>query len=269
MSRRRIILIPPSEGKALGGEGPPWQQSPGALGHPLYERRREVAHALVEMLEGGTGSATPGSLERFFGVGGEALVRARDAGADVNDAATLPAIERYDGVLYQHLDAVTMTAGQQARLTRSVRILSGLWGVVAPDELIPDYRLKMSVSLGALGKLSTWWRPAVTDLIAALARGAELWNLLPQEHAAALGPTGHRVVNTAVFLEPNRAGELRPVSHWNKALKGALVSHLVRNPAATPGDLLDWEHPGGYRLQHESLEPIDGVRALRFVALGR
>jgi hypothetical protein len=35
----------------------------------------------------------------------------------------------------------------------------GLWGVVAPRDPIPDYKLKMGASIGRLGKLSTWWRP--------------------------------------------------------------------------------------------------------------
>ena len=63
-----------------------------------------------------------------------------------------------------------------------------------------------------------------------------------------------------------RSGELVPVSHWNKALKGALVSHLVRNPSAGPEDLVDWEHPAGYRLDPDSLVVSDRVRVLRFVA---
>ncbi len=67
--------------------------------------------------------------------------------------------------------------------------------------------------------------------MAGLAKGTELWNLLPQEHAAALGSTGElglRGYTTAVFLSPNTAGQLKAVNHWNKALKGALVGHLIR-----------------------------------------
>lgn len=208
----------------------------------------------------------PRELSRFFGVGGQALARAVDADTSIEDAPTLAAIERYDGVLYQHLEVGSMAPAQLRRIRATVRIVSGLWGVLTPDEPIPDYRLKMSANLEPLGRLSTWWRPAVTEFIRAESRGAELWNLLPIEHGAALGPTTQRVVNTAVFLSPDRSGELVPVSHWNKALKGALVSHLVRNPSVTPGDLTGWEHPAGYRLDPRSLAAVDGIRTLRFVA---
>lgn len=268
MGRRRYILVPPSEGKALGGEGPPWREVPGARAHPLFGARSQVAEALVAMLAGTGRRVATGELERFFGVKGEALARTLDADAGIDEAATLPAIERYDGVLYQHLAPGSMTGAQQARLRRDLRIVSGLWGVLAPDEAIPDYRLKMSATLAPMGRLSTWWRDRLTEFVGAESRGAELWNLLPLEHAAALGATSHRVVNTAVFLTRDRSGRLKAVSHWNKALKGELVAHLVRNPTARPEDLLDWAHPGGYRLDPASLEVVDGVRTLRFVDAG-
>ena len=263
MARRRLILIPPSEGKALGGEGPAWHEIAGALDHPLCGNRRIVIDALSRMVASKPGDKV---LAKFFGVGGAALARSIDADSSLAEAATLPAIERYDGVLYQHLDAASMTPGQRRRLQRDVRIISGMWGVVAPEEAIPDYRLKMSAGLGPLGKLSTWWRPSITELLAGQAEGAEVWNLLPVEHAAAVGSLGVRVFTRAVFLSPNRVGELRAVSHWNKALKGALVSHLLRNPSLTVADLADWDHPAGYRLDPASLGVVRGVRELLFVA---
>ncbi len=269
MARRRTILIPPSEGKALGGEGPAWHRVPGAGGHPLYAQRRAVVEALGDLMgRNERRELAPGTLARLFGVRGDALQRAVDADSSLPEAPTLPAIERYDGVLYQHLELDTMSPSVADRLDRTVLIASGLWGVVAPHEMIPDYRLKMSANLEPMGRLSSWWRPELTHFVEQHAKGTELWNLLPGEHAAALGATSHRVVNTAVFLSPDRGGELKAVSHWNKALKGALVAHLVRNPSLRPHDLTEWEHPGGYRLEPASLEPRDGVRELRFVAPG-
>jgi cytoplasmic iron level regulating protein YaaA (DUF328/UPF0246 family) len=263
MARRRLILIPPSEGKALGGEGPVWDEIAGTQDHPLYSNRRAVIGAIGDMIASKPGDR---ALAKFFGVGGAALARSIDADSSLAAAQTLPAIERYDGVLYQHLDAASMTSGQRRRLRRDVRIVSGMWGVVDPDEAIPDYRLKMSAHLDPLGKLSTWWRPSVTTLLTGQAVGAEVWNLLPGEHAAAVASLGVRMVTRAVFLSPNRVGELTAVSHWNKALKGALVSHLLRNPSMEVAHLTDWDHPAGYRLDPASLRTVRGVRELRFVA---
>ena len=260
---RRLILIPPSEGKALGGEGRAWREVSSAS--PELERRRDqVLSALVEFVSDGSQRAV---YERVFGVRGEALDRSLDANATAPTAPTLPAIERYEGVLYQHLDAPSLDRAAARRLDRDVVIVSGLWGLVRPDEPIPDYRLKMSTSLGSLGRLSTWWRPALSAEVAARSERAEVWNLLPHEHAAALDLPERKMVNSAVWLEPDRAGSLRPVSHWNKALKGALVGHLLRHPTLSVDDLEGWEHPAGYQLDPSSLEPEGRRRRLRFVKI--
>ena len=263
MPRRRIILIPPSEGKALGGEGPTWEEAEGATDHPLHAHRRTVVDALTAAL--GRELADRAAAASVLGVKGDALDRALDADAGLDAAATLPAIERYDGVLYQHLDATSFDARTRARLVRSVRILSGLWGVLRPDEAIPDYRLKMGATLPGLGKLSAWWRRPLSEHLAAEIRSAEVWNLLPQEHAAAVRVPRGTTVLTATFLRPGRDGSPVAVSHWNKALKGALVAHLLATPAARAEDLVDWEHPAGYVLDPASLRG-SGPRELRFVA---
>ena len=160
------ILLPPSEGKADGGDGPPWE--PGSLALPDLDRARAR------------------------------VLRALGRGGPRRDP-TMPAIERYTGVLYRELDAASLPATARRRLHRSTLIVSGLWGAVAPADPVPAYRLKMSASVAPLGKLSTWWRPQLTDALGPWTKGAVVWDLLPNEHAAAIDwtalaprPTGHR-----------------------------------------------------------------------------
>lgn len=214
MAARTLILLPPSEGKAPEGDGPPWEPGTMRVGG-LDDRRREVLAAL------GDDHA-------------------------VHRAPTLPAIERYTGVLYKELDAATITGAAKRRLNANVLVVSGLWGLVAPKDPIPDYRLKMSASVPPLGKLSTWWRPAVTAELAERAGGAVVWDLLPNEHAAAIDWAAIRPRRrvTATFLDRNG----RTVSHWNKLLKGSIVRWLVEGGDPDPLGLVDFDHPQGYRL---------------------
>lgn len=270
MSNKRLILVPPSEGKAVGGEvadSPTGSASADDCDHPLAVERRAVAEALAETIQS-TGSRV--QLAKLMGARGDTLHRSIEADLELDQAPRLAAIERYDGVLYKHLDAPSLDGWATRRLNASLVIVSGLWGFVTPQERIPDYRLKMSVSLYGLGKLSTFWRPALTEhlanLLANAAHGAELWDLLPDEHSLAVSMPPRKVVNRAVFLQPDRSGEMRPVSHWNKAYKGALVRFLVENPPAGPEDLLDWEHPGGFSLDPDSLTVRNRIRQLVFVA---
>lgn len=209
-----LILLPPSEGKAPGGDAPPWRA--GTMADDALDRHRA-----------------------------EVVAAAVDQGAVQRRAATRPAIERYTGVLYKELAWTSLPAAARRRGQGQVRIVSGLWGLVAPGDPIPSYRMKMSASCGSLGRLSSWWKPRLAPVLAARTAGALVWDLLPNEHAAAMDwsatAPAHRV--TVRFVD----AEGRTVSHWNKLLKGALVRWLLCEQPREPGALAAFEHPLGYR----------------------
>ncbi len=173
---------------------------------------------------------------------------------------TLPAIERYTGVLYQGLDAASLGAVPRRRLDRSVLVVSGLWGLVAPQDPIPHYKLKMSANVPPLGKLSTWWRPEVTRAIASRAERALVWDLLPIEHSAAVSWDDVSPFERVTVRFVDAQG--KTVSHWNKLLKGSLVRWLVTTGSTDVDALVDFEHPQGYRY-----DPAATVRDGRLTAL--
>ena len=214
-----VILLPPSESKAPGGSGPGWRTGTMADGR-LDRSRREVLRA------------------------------ARAVQATPRRAATRPAMERYTGVLYKELSWATLPAAVRRRGDGQVRTVSGLWGLVAPADPIPPYRLKMSASLDGHGRLSTWWRPRLTAVLAPLTAGALVWDLLPIEHEAAMDwaalSPARRV--TVRFLD----AEGRTVSHWNKLLKGSLVRWLLAEQPPGPEALVDFRHPLGHRFDEQA-----------------
>ena len=223
MARRTLVLLPPSEGKAPGGDGPPWAAGTMRV-EALDPARRKVLAAL--------GKRHPAATE-----------------------PTLPAIERYTGVLYKELDAASLGAVARRRLARDVLVVSGLWGLVAPDDPIPHYKLKMSANVAPLGKLSTWWRPQITAALAPRAHRARVWDLLPQEHAAAVDWTVLEPHERIVVRFQDAGG--RTVSHWNKLLKGSLVRWMAQRPATAVEDLEGFDHPQGYRYDPAATE-VDG-----------
>ena len=256
-----LILLPPSEGKSPGGEGPVWASATMAV--DLDERRERVMSALRRAMR-----SNQATRAKLLGVKGEALAAATAANRAIALGPTRPAMDRYSGVLYGALDASTLDRRARRRLTDAVLIVSGLWGLVAPDDPIPDYKLKMGSSLPGLGKLSTWWRPGIDGAIAQVLADrprSPVWNLLPQEHDAAWSGTSDRAVYSVRFLERGRDGQLVAVAHWNKFLKGALVRFLVEHPGAGPDDLVGWEHPSGFVLDPARTAEADGRVQLVFV----
>lgn len=202
---------------------------------------------------------------KLLGVKGAALQAATMANSSVLESPTLPAIERYSGVLYEALDLPSLSGVARRRMQRSIIIFSGLWGLVTPTDQIPDYKLKMGASLPSLGKLSTWWREPISTQLDSLAQGRQVWNLLPLEHNAAWTQPQQLSQRTVKFFERRQDGSLVAVSHWNKYLKGALVRHLLEYPESTPETLEHWQHPSGYLLDPSLTEQHGGVTVLAFV----
>ncbi len=224
------LLLPPSEGKAVGGRGR-WDPAKGKVSAfaGLAQRREEVAHALA---------AVGGGNEKLLGVGGTHLVRAQSVNSSLLGAPVVRAAERYTGVVWDHLDLASLSVEQRRRAGTSIAVVSGLLGVVGVDDLIPDYRLKMAASLAPMGKLSTWWRPAVSEAINTWARRRYVIDVLPNEHRSAWVPENVRGV-TVSFVERSAAssgevpgtvaGEVpgKVVGHDAKAAKGRLVRHVL------------------------------------------
>lgn len=234
MSKKNVslsLLLPPSEGKAQGGRGH-WDPASGKVAAfaGLAARREQVALALAE---------AGGGDEKLLGVGGAHLARAQSANRSLLGAPALRAAERYTGVVWDHLDLASLTPEQRKRAGASIAVVSGLLGVVGVDDRIPDYRLKMGASLPPMGKLSTWWRPAVSDAINTWARRRFVIDLLPNEHRAAWVPEGVRGLSVA-FVERGDAASGRVVGHDAKAAKGRLARHLLTVDGHPEDALASW-----------------------------
>ena len=214
------VLVPPSESKAFGGFAP----TGGGKFLELNQPRRAVTTALRTLATSGDDEA----LTRILRVRGPLLERAHHA-LDAHVRGTglvLPAWQRYEGVVWSHLDPGTLTPGQRARLL----IPSALYGVHAGDDEIEDYRLTFKIALAPLGGLATFWRPFLTSALRAMP--GTFVNLLPREHEAAIEIEALRDegrLHTVRFTQANGYGA---AGHDAKAVKGVVARVLLRQGLA-------------------------------------
>jgi cytoplasmic iron level regulating protein YaaA (DUF328/UPF0246 family) len=259
MAPAPVILLPPSEGKAEGGLGKQLRIANLSFSQ-LEEHRTTLRAALGAAMKG-----KEAGRAKLLGVKGRALTAATSANLEVLTSPTMPAIERYTGVLYDALNVASLSTRDRKRLNKQVLIFSGLWGVVRPDDMIPDYKLKMGATLAPVGKLSTWWREPLTAALASSVNGTVVWNLLPKEHDnawAPLSPAHAATTPSAVFSvkfldegEPTKGERtFTTVNHWNKLLKGALVRYILETGADDPKALAKFRHPEGYRYDRSLTE---------------
>lgn len=158
-----------------------------------------------------------------------------------------PAALLFDGDVYRGMAARERFGERDwTEAQKTVRILSGLYGVLRPLDLTQAYRLEMGTRLrterGA--SLYDFWGDTVTDLVAAdLAESPGpdvVVDLASREYSAAVRQDrlDARVV-TPRFLDPDRSGTLRVISFPAKRARGEmaawLVLHRVRSVRALRG----------------------------------
>ncbi|QEO10363.1 YaaA family protein [Protaetiibacter larvae] len=235
-----LILLPPSETKRDGGE-PASRLAMNRLGFRSLDAPRQLAiSALLELSEDPAAAAAALKL-------GPTQAHEAERNRRVRRAPVLPALDRYDGVLYDALDAASLPAHARAFAHEHLAISSALFGLTRGLDPIPAYRLSADSRLPGIS-LTRLWREPVR---AALARVDGLVLDLRSEAYAALGPAPVRDDSLFVRVVTEDGGRRRALNHFNKAGKGTLARALmlagIDHP--DPASLLAWAASAGIRLE--------------------
>lgn len=231
-----FVLLPPSEGKAPGGSGTTrWNPGDGAFGGALDESRRQVVRALAS-LDGGS--------QKLLGVSGVHLARAQSANLALRKSPTMPAWQRYTGVVWDHLELASLPAARRRSMLRRILVPSGLFGLVRADDEIPDYRLKMGARPEPLGLMSSWWRHDITQALADHVGRSVVVDLLPKEHHHSIEWSE---IPGALRIELVAKSGGAVGGHDAKAAKGLLARHLLCAGGADIADAVSRFRHGHYK----------------------
>jgi cytoplasmic iron level regulating protein YaaA (DUF328/UPF0246 family) len=212
-----LLLLPPSETKRDGGvDGATLDLA--LLSFPsLTPSRRAVLAAtrrLARNLSTMAGALKLGKSQHFE------LIRNRTLGS----SPTMPAIERYTGVLYDALDVAGLGAAARVFAAEHVVIHSALFGLIGAADPIPAYRLSHDSRMPGLSLKKTWREP----IAAAIASRGGLTLDLRSEAYVELGPppTGCDSYFLRVVAEADD-GRRRALNHFNKKGKGEFLRAVI------------------------------------------
>lgn len=170
-----------------------------------------------------------------------------------------PAALIFAGDTYQGLDAATLSPDDWSFAQEHLRILSGLYGVLRPRDLIQAYRLEMGTKLATRRgtTLYQFWGDRLTKALRAeLAQHEQrvLVNLASNEYFGALQPAalGARVVD-CVFRE-RRDGKEKVISFLAKRARGMMARYLVKQRIDRPEGLETFAEDG-YRFDPQASSP--------------
>ncbi|MCL4109874.1 UNVERIFIED_CONTAM: hypothetical protein GTU68_028783 [Idotea baltica] len=183
--------------------------------------------------------------------------RFHDFSSEFNTENSKPAILAFKGDVYLGLEADQFTSSEMDFAQDHIRILSGLYGILRPLDLMQPYRLEMGTSLKTTrGKnLYEFWKSRITDLLnddIADHKNKTILNLASNEYFKAIHKkklNGNLL--TANFKE-ERDGELKFISFNAKKARGMMSKFIVNNNIDNENDLKGFDTEGYYFSQEHS-----------------
>lgn len=170
------------------------------------------------------------------------------------------AIAAFDGDVYTGLDARTMSADDIMFAQDHLRILSGLYGLLRPLDLMRPYRLEMGTKrFPADHKLSIWWEGRIAGILGAdvdATAQPSILNLASDEYYAAIKgrlPNHIRVVNVEF-----RASDGREITMHSKVARGVMARWAIAHRVTDVDEMRRFD-ASGYALDPASADGDDWV----------
>lgn len=151
-----------------------------------------------------------------------------------------PAIYAFNGDVYRGLDAYTIPKSKIKKLQDTVRILSGLYGVLKPLDLIQPYRLEMGTKLevGKQKNLYGFWKDELTKALNEELDDDELFlNLASVEYFKAIDRKALKVPIVDVDFKELKNGEYKTIGIYAKLARGFMARYIIDHNAETLDDV--------------------------------
>ncbi|MBN1820830.1 MAG: peroxide stress protein YaaA [Prolixibacteraceae bacterium] len=160
------------------------------------------------------------------------------------------AVLAFNGDVYQGLNAETLKEGQFEFIQKHLRILSGLYGVLRPLDLMQPYRLEMGTQfpVGRKKDLYQFWKAKITMKIndEISATGSEyLINLASNEYYKSIDVKKIKAKIITPQFKDLSNGEYKMISFFAKKARGLMVRFIVENKITNPDELTAF-HTEGY-----------------------
>lgn len=158
-----------------------------------------------------------------------------------------PAVYTFDGDVYTGLDAYTIPVEKIEVLQYKLRILSGLYGLLKPLDLMQAYRLEMGTKMpiGENKNLYEFWKPILAKSLNKELKEGELFvNLASNEYFSAVDIKALKVPVITPDFKDYKDGKLKIISFFAKKARGMMVRYIIDTNAETIDDLKGFNYDG-------------------------
>lgn len=173
--------------------------------------------------------------------------QAKGFGAKTLNGNSRQAVYAFKGDVYIGLDAYSIPTNKLEMLQERLRILSGLYGVLKPLDVIQPYRLEMGtqIAIGENKNLYEFWKPNVTKALnRGLKKGELFVNLASNEYFSAVDAKALKVPVITPEFKDYKDGQLKMISFFAKKARGMMVRYIIDTDATTIDDLKGFNYEG-------------------------
>ncbi len=169
------------------------------------------------------------------------------------------AVLAFQGDVYQGLEAETFTKKDETFAQDHLRILSGLYGLLRPYDLMQAYRLEMgSKFANSRGKnLYEFWGDSLTQTLNALVsekKYKHVINLASNEYFKSIKPKQLAVPVVEPVFKDYKNGEYKIISFFAKKARGMMVQYVIKNKLKKVEDLKSFDTAGYYFSEADSTD---------------
>ena len=157
------------------------------------------------------------------------------------------AIYAFSGDVYRGLDAYNISKEKLDKLQESVRIISGLYGLLKPMDLMQPYRLEMGTKfpVGKNKNLYEFWRKKITQSLNDELEDSELFlNLASNEYFKAIDTKALKVPVTTALFKDFKNGEYKMIMTFAKMARGYMTRYIIDTNAKTIDDIKGFNYEG-------------------------
>jgi hypothetical protein len=164
-----------------------------------------------------------------------------------NSSNAKQAILAFDGGVYSGLQANTFSNKDFSFAQDHLRILSGLYGILKPLDLIQPYRLEMGVSFqNPRGKnLYDFWKQSITDNLNSILEqypSPVIVNCASIEYFSAIDLSKLKGSILSIVFKEYRNGELKFISFNAKKARGLMTQYIIKNKINNHTDIKDFNY---------------------------
>lgn len=155
------------------------------------------------------------------------------------------AVLAFDGPAYKSLDALSFDAKDFAFAQENLRILSGLYGVLKPLDLIQPYRLEMSTRIAISAKeknLYEVWKETSTAKLNEELDGSVLVNLASYEYFKSLDTKKLNGDLLTVGFKDFKNGQYKTIMTYAKSARGLMSRYIIKNKITNSDDLRGFDY---------------------------